>query len=314
MKYLNLCLSLIFGLTFSLGETLMAFHVDPIKGTCQIEKTQYPAIGFGTYPLKNQVCLDAVAHAAYLGYRIVDTATFYGNFEPISRALNIFGRHHFYLTSKVWPDAQTAKLLRKDLISTLQKLHTTYLDAYLVHWPNSQIPIEETLGAMENLRQEKLIRHIGLSNVTVNHLKRALEVGVPISWVQVEMNPFFYDAGLLEFCQAHDITVQAWAPLARGRVFEDPYLIQLGKKYGKASAQIAIKWILQHGCIPLPSSHNRQHIKQNFEVSTFNLTQEEMDTIDERAKCGNRERVKKEMGLSFSDEFDFSYEECWPKK
>lgn len=275
---------------------------------------EYPAIGFGTYRLKQDACFHAVRQAAELGYRVIDTATFYGNFEPIGRALKTFGRQNFYLISKVWPDSQTPEGLKKDLAATLKQLQTDYLDLYLLHWPNSSIPIEATLQTMEELRKQGKIRHIGLSNVTVNHLKRALEVGVPISWVQVEMHPHFYDAELVQFCHAHSIGVQAWAPLGRGHLSEDALLKEIGERYSKTASQVALKWSVQHGCLPLPMSRNREHIAQNMASLDFNLSETDMQRIDENARKGERFRLTATSGLGFTDEFDYTYEQCWPVK
>ncbi len=298
-------------LSKSYGVQAMDLEIDS-KGRCSIDGVKYPAVGFGTYPLEGNSCLKAVHEAAELGYRIIDTATFYNNFFPIGEALKPLERENFYLISKVWPDAHPSALLLKDIQITLKELQTYYLDAYLLHWPNSKVSLEDTLYTMDHLRKQNIIRHIGLSNVTVNHLKRALELNVPLSWVQVEMHPLFYDAELLDFCHHHQIGVQAWAPLARGRINRDSFLNQLSQKYEKKVPQIAIKWILQHDCIPLPASQNQQHMQENLDVTDFVLTDQEMQQIDERAKKGKRERIKKQMGLGFTDEFDFSYDECWP--
>ncbi len=191
-------------------------------------------------------------------------------------------------------------------------MQTSYLDLYFLHWPNSKIPINKTLNAMETLRKESKIRHIGLSNVTINHLKKALEVGVPISWVQVEMHPFYYDPLFLQYCNDHQISVQAWRPLNLGKQLEDSLLSEIGKRHHKTSAQVSLRWILQHGCIPLPGSKNPSHIRENFEIYDFYLTAEEMRAIDLRAAQGHRLRIHKDYGLGFTDEFDYSYEECWP--
>lgn len=312
-QYLKQWKGWIIAMSLGFGFEANTVEVDG-KGNCLIEQVNYPAVGFGTYPLQDKICAEALENAAKVGYRIMDTATFYENFIPIGKVLNKLGRHNFYVISKVWPNAQTAQRLREDLKRTLAQLQTSYLDAYLVHWPNSQIPIEETLRTMEELRRQRLIRHIGLSNVTVNHVKRALEVGVPITWVQVEMHPAFYDPELLEFCKKNSITIQAWAPLGRGRLSEDSFLSQLGEKYGKTASQIALRWIIQHGCIPLPNSKNKQHMLQNMDIMDFTLSREEMEAINQRAKVGKRERVTENFGLGFTDEFDFSYEECWPKQ
>ncbi len=295
----------------------VSLHSTPIEvtpeGICQIEGVKYAAVGFGTFPFKDETCFTAAACAAESGYRIIDTATWYGNFDPISRLLHKYGRNHFYVISKVWPNSHTRPLLQEDLKITLEKLQTDYLDAYFLHWPNSKVPIEETLSTLEEFRQSKLIRHIGLSNITVNHLKRALELKIPITWVQVEMNPFYYDPELLAFCQKNGITVQAWGPLGRGRINSDATLAHLGKKYGKSPSQIALKWIIQHGCIPLPGSKTPKHIQENINLMDFVLSEEEMKEINKSASLGERERVTLEAGVGFTDEFDFSYEECWPK-
>ncbi len=273
---------------------------------------EYPAVGFGTYPLQEEVCAKAVETAAQVGYRIIDTATFYENFVPIGQVLKRLGRENFFLISKVWRDHQSRDDLLQDISMTLEQLDTEYLDAYLLHWPNSQIPIEETLSTMAELQKAGLVRQIGLSNVTIHHVKRALETGVAISWVQVEMNPFFYDADLIQFCHKEGIGIQAWGPLSRGKISHDPLLAQIGKKYDKTASQIALRWIVQHGCIPLPGSQNPQHIQQNFSIMDFQLSEEEMEQINARAKNGQRERVTKEM-IGWEDEFDFTYEQCWPK-
>lgn len=292
----------------------MTLEIDT-KGMCQIDQIQYPAVGFGTYPLRDETCLRAVSQACDAGYRILDTATFYQNFHPIAHALVASGleRKNFYIISKVWHDSQTPQKLKADLRKTLEELRISYLDAYLLHWPNSKISIQETLLTMNALQEDGLIRHIGLSNVNVNHLKRALESEIAIAWVQVEMNPLFYDPALIKFCKENSIGIQAWAPLGRGRLSQDPLLKKLGNKYHKTASQIALRWIIQHQCIPLPGSRNPEHMKQNRDIGDFILSDEDMEEINKRAAQGKRERVTEETGIGFTDEFEFSYEECWPQ-
>lgn len=287
-------------------------QVDPKIGLCKLNELEVPAIGFGTYPLREEACTESVQEALKAGYQIFDTATYYENFKAIAKALKGQERSRLYLISKVWHDQQHPEGVRNDLKRTLLQLETNYLDAYLLHWPNSAISIASTLTAMDELRRERKIRHIGMSNVTVNHLKKALEFQVPISWVQVEMHPNFCDFDLLAFCSKHSIIVQAWRPLDLGRVSVDPMFVEIGNRYQKSASQVALRWIVQHGCIPLPGSKNSAHIQQNREIFDFMLSEEEMQTIDNRAKRGKRFRIKAEDGLGFTDEFDFSYEQCWP--
>jgi 2'-hydroxyisoflavone reductase len=312
MKLRNILTGVIVAMSLNFSLQATPIEVTP-EGVCQIGSEKYPAVGFGTFPLKGEACFTAVEVASELGYRIIDTATYYGNLEPIGNVLKKNGRNNFYVISKVWPSFHTRLLLQEDLKQTLEKLQTNYLDAYFLHWPNSKVSIEETLSTLDEFRVNKLIRHIGLSNVNSNHLKRALELKIPITWVQVEMNPFYYDPELLAFCKSNGITVQAWAPLGRGRLSDDALLANIGKKYGKTPSQVAIKWIIQHGCLPLPASKNPKHIKENIDVMNFVLTESDMEEINERARLGQRERVTLDMGAGFADEFDFTYEECWPK-
>jgi len=311
---LKLLLFLLYGIggILELSAFTNPVKVDVERGICAIHGKEYPAVGFGTYPLTGTICAQAIAQAVASGYRIIDTATFYENFDSIAQALHGYDRRDFYLISKVWHDRQSPENLRRDLNLTLKQLKTDYLDAYLIHWPNSKISIQDTLEAMNALKKAGFIRHIGLSNVNVNHLKRALESNVAIAWVQVEMHPLFYDPELIKLCKENSIGIQAWAPLGRGRVSEDPLLKRLGKKYSKSASQIALRWIIQHQCIPLPGSKNLEHMKQNIDIADFVLSNEDMEEINYRAAQGQRERVTEETGIGFTDEFDFSYEECWP--
>ncbi len=270
-------------------------------------------IGFGTYPYQGKVCEEAVTSAIEAGYTMFDTATFYDNFEAIAAALKGRKREDFYLISKVWHDSQASEELRRDLEKTLKAFQTDYLDGYLIHWPNSQIPIKQTLSAMDKLRQERKIRDIGLCNVTVNHLRKVVAVGIPIRWVQIEMHPHFFDRELLEFCKEKVIQVQAWRPLNKGRLKDDSMLMAIGKKYEKSASQVALRWIIQHGCIPLPGSKNREHIRENIDIFDFALLPDEMKMIDVRAEKGERYRMTEERGLGFTDEFDYTFEQCWAK-
>ena len=287
--------------------------IDITNGIFQIEQQKYRAIGFGTAYMKKDpnLCFNTIKKAIELGYRIIDTATRYDNFNPLQRALEGSNRHEFYIISKAWHDMQNAEDLKNDLAKTLKDLHIGHIDAYLLHWPNSSVPIEETLGAIEELKINGYLRHFGLSNVNANHVRRALEAGMPITWVQMEMNPFFYDSNLLDYCQEQSIGVQASAPLHEKGIDQDSTLSELGKCYEKTAAQIALRWILQHNCIPLPRSTNPNHMQENLDVLDFTLSDEEMQMIDERAKGGSRS-IMDRGGLGFPEEFNFSYEQCWP--
>ncbi|MDR3647010.1 MAG: aldo/keto reductase [Candidatus Babeliales bacterium] len=271
-------------------------------------------VGYGTFPLKGNDCIQAIEHAIKLGYRIIDSATRYGNLDAIGTAIAKFNRNDLFIISKVWPDSYAPEALRKDLFATLEKLKTGYLDNYLLHWPYSKVAIEPTLHEMQELKTQGLIRTIGLSNPTVNHMKRALQCGVKIDYVQIEMHPEFCDFQLLKFCNKNSIRVQAWAPLGVGRLSRDPFLLNIGKKYNKTAAQVALRWIVQHNCIPLPASKNVAHMQENIDIENFALSKQEMNLINRKARSGKRQRFTFKDPVEFADEFDFSFEECWPIK
>ena len=283
------------------------------RGICSVSGRDYPAVGYGTFPLKGSLCVRSVKSAIEAGYRIIDTATYYQNLISVGEAIRAIPRDDIYLISKVWPDSQTPKALKQDLHNTLKEMNIESLDAYFLHWPNHLIPIEDTLGAMVDLRNQGLIQHIGMSNVTINHLQRVKLLNIPISWVQIEMNPLFYDEALIDYCNNQGIGVQAWGPLARGRIYDDLLLKEIAQTHGKTIAQVALRWIIQHQCVPLPGSSNETHIKNNIKAINFSLSDKDMTRINEQAKSGTRERVTKSMQIGFTDEFDFLYEECWPQ-
>lgn len=282
------------------------------NGICAINNKSYPSIGYGTSHLHDHVSMHLVKCALQIGYRVIDTASSYNNFISLGKILKKEVRDDIYLTSKVWPDHQTSEKLTNDLFLCLKQLQTDYLDAYLLHWPNSKILIEETLNTMVNLKNTGLIRHLGMSNVSVNHLKRIAHLCHNLSWIQVEMNPFFCDFELLEFCQHNNLNIQAWGSLARGKVFQDDMLKEVGKKHNKTAGQIAIKWIIQLGCLPLLSSRNIFHLLENFVLNDFTLSVDEIEAINNKAKNGQRTRLTQERNLGFTDEFDLSIEQCWP--
>ena len=293
------------------SESNNQIKIDVVNGIFRSGKISCPMVGFGSDKLLGQECTDVIMLAAEQGYRIIDTATAYKNQDAIGNALKKLDRQQFYIVSKVWHDMQEPQKVQKDLESTLKNLKSDYLDAYLIHWPNRAIPIEKTLLAMEALRQQQKITHIGMCNVTVNHLRKALAVGVPLSWVQVEMNPNFFDQELYTLCLKHSIAYQTWRPLDFGRLNQDSLLINIGKKYDKSACQIALRWIVQNGCIPLPGSRNKDHIRDNINIMDFSLTTADMQLLNQRAIPGKRFRLEMNYGLGFTDEFDLSYEDCW---
>ncbi|MCK4967376.1 aldo/keto reductase [bacterium] len=245
------------------------------------DSSEIPAFGLGTWRLFEEACTVIVEKALKLGYRHLDTAEMYNNEEYIGKAISGIERTELYITSKVWID----NLHYNDVITackrSLNKLGTDYLDFYLIHWPKSSIPMEETLNAMTELHSMGLIRSIGVSNFTIPHLEKALRIStMPIVTNQVEFHPYLYQKELLAFCKENNIVLTAWAPLARGKVFDDPVIKSIAENRKKTPAQITLRWLLHKGLIIIPKASSEKHLRENIALFDWMLNDDEITAID----------------------------------
>lgn len=241
-----------------------------------------PLLGLGTYLSKPDEVQDAVKAALEIGYKSIDTASFYENEESIGKALqeSKVPRENIFLTSKVWNSEQGYDNTLKAFDRSLNKLQTDYLDLYLVHWPVKN-KFKETWKALEKLYKDGKVRAIGVSNFLVHHLKDLLDSAeVKPAVNQVEFHPYLVQKDLMLFCLENNVQEEAWAPLMRGRIGEVKLLKELAKKYNKTAAQVVIRWNLQHGIVSIPKSVHRERIEENFKVFDFELTEDEMAQID----------------------------------
>lgn len=242
---------------------------------------EMPVLGLGTWQLTGADCERAVRDAIDLGYRHIDTAEMYGNETPIGRAIKGVDRGTLFITSKV-----ASSNLKKDDVpaacnASLDRLGTDYLDLYLLHWPNDEVPIAETMEAMQQLVEDGRVRSIGLSNFDVGRMKEAIAASeVPVCNDQVEYHPYRPRQEIPEFCREHQIAVTAYCPLGKGRVPGDRTLGQIGERYGKSAAQVALRWLLQKGAIVIPKSGSREHLQSNMDLVGWELSDQDMKEID----------------------------------
>lgn len=243
---------------------------------------EMPRLGLGTYKsAEGGDVEDAVAYALEIGYRGIDTASLYDNESGIGSAIAGSGvpRAEIFIASKVWNDEQGYDSTLAAFEASLARLGTDYLDLYLVHWPRPETP--DTWRAMERLYADGAVRAIGVCNHLRHHLEPLISTADVLPVVdQYELHPLLQQHDLLGYCEGHDIVVQAWAPLMRGRVAELATLVDIGARYEKTAAQVAIRWILQHGITTIPKSVHRKRIAENADVFDFKLTVEEMREID----------------------------------
>lgn len=242
---------------------------------------ELPRVGLGTWELTGGRAVRVVAAALEMGYRHVDTAEAYGNEAKVGHGLTAadVDRDDVFLTSKVFRDHLEEDDVERALDASLSRLQTDYLDLYLIHWPNAEIPVEETVGALEAQREEGKIRAWGVSNFTPAHLDEMLEHGRP-AVNQVEVHPYLAQEELMAACGERDVPVIAYSPLARGAVADDGVLADIAADHGKTPAQIALRWSLQKGRAVIPKASGAGHLGQNLDVFNVELDTDEMARID----------------------------------
>lgn len=206
----------------------------------------------------------------------------------------------------MWREELGYESTRKALETSLKKLETDYVDLYLIHWPanernykNWQQTNAETWRAMEEMQLEGKIKSIGVSNFWPEHLVELFKTAkVKPAVNQIEFHPGYWQPEVKRFCDEHDIVVQAWSPLARGRVFKNDVLNELAVKHSKSVSQVCLRWIIQHGAVPIPKSTSLARIQDNIDIFDFELSAKEMQTVN----------MLPEMG--FSGELP----EIWPER
>lgn len=241
-----------------------------------------PAIGFGTYKSGNdKETAEIVKYALEAGYRQIDTASFYGNEIGVGNGIkeSKIDRKDIFLATKLWNDDHGYENTLKAFNESLEKLQTDYLDLYLVHWPNKLNA--ETWKAFEHLYKTGKVKAIGVCNFKIGHLEELKKTAEIMPMVnQVEMHPQNSKPEMVDYCIKNNIQLIAWSPIMRGKLFSNQLLTSLSEKYKKTIAQIILKWHIQRGVIPIPKSSNQERIKENFNIFDFELSNEDMNSIN----------------------------------
>jgi diketogulonate reductase-like aldo/keto reductase len=266
---------------------------------------QIPRLGLGVWQTRaGASCEAAVLGALEAGYRLIDTASMYGNEESVGAAIRRSGipRENIFITTKLWNSdhGNPARALE----ASLHRLKLDYVDLYLIHYPVRER--RQSWRALEKLWAEGEARSIGVSNFTIRHLTELLgETKMVPAVNQVEFHPYLYQKELLDFCAGQDIVVEAYSPLTKGARLSDPKLLAVARRYAKgearpltassglpllsrltrvsetkSTAQILIRWALQHGLVVIPKSANRKRIFENADVFDFEITAQDMEILD----------------------------------
>lgn len=256
----------------SLQET-KTFHND----------VKMPYVGLGVYKLEErEEASKAIEFAIDYGYRSIDTAAMYQNEHIVGEVINHSSvpRKDLFITTKVWNDNQGYDSTLRAFEKSLKQLNLEYIDLYLVHWPVKQKYVE-TWKAFERLYDEKLVRAIGVSNFQIHHLEDIATHGNEKPVInQVELHPRLAQEELRQYCQEQHIAVEAWSPIGRGRLLDEPTINHLADKYGKTPAQIILRWHLQNDIIIIPKSVREERIKENADLFDFELSLHDMNDIN----------------------------------
>ena len=244
-----------------------------------------PLEGFGVFQVPDPaVCEQAVLDAIATGYRLIDTAAAYMNEQAVGAAIQKCGvpREELFITSKLWVQDATYEGAKQAIDTSLAKLGLDYLDLYLIHQP-----MKDYLGAyraMEEAYREGKLRAIGVCNFYPNRLCDFCESVEIIPAVnQVELHPFFQQEDALQLMHEYGVQPQAWGPFAEGKhgIFTHPLLSEIGEKYGKSAAQVALRWNVQRGVVVIPKSVHKERMEQNIDIWDFMLSEEDMKRIAE---------------------------------
>ena len=250
---------------------------------------EMPWLGLGVFRSREgEEVENAVRVALENGYISIDTATLYQNERGVGKAVRASGipREEIFITSKVWNSDQGYHSTLKAFEESLEKIQTSYLDLYLIHWPKGTRSVE-TWRALEELYHKGLVRAIGVSNFLVHHLKDFIpECSIQPAVNQVEFHPELTQPELVDFCKKKHIQLEAWSPIMKGRVNNIPVLQALAARYGKTPVQVTLRWEIQKGVVTIPKSVRPERIISNADIFDFELTDEDMAKIDRLDKNG----------------------------
>jgi diketogulonate reductase-like aldo/keto reductase len=250
-----------------------------------------PSIGLGTWELRGRTCARIVEQALKLGYRHIDTAQVYENEREVGDGLRASGlkRDEVFVTTKVWTTHFAPNDLLRSAKESLVKLRTPYVDLLLLHWPNPQVPLAETLGALARARQMGLARHIGVSNFTVALIEEAVaDCPAPLVCDQVEYHPYLDQAKVKQACAQNNLALVAYSPVAKGRIKNDRTLLRIGDRYRKSAAQVCLRWLVQQNVCAIPRTARLERLSENLDIFDFSLSEDDMAEISQLASAKGR--------------------------
>lgn len=241
-----------------------------------------PKLGFGTFNLKGREAIGALEFALDVGYRHFDTAQMYDNEKEVGKVIgnSSLDRSRLFITTKVWHTNLTRDKFLPSVEKSLKTLKQDYVDLLLIHWPNKEIPLEESLEQLAMAKEKSYTKLIGVSNFNIDLLEKVEQYGLQIHCNQFENHVFIDQRKLIEKTRSMGAFVTSYAPIARGQVEDSDVLQYFAKKYKVTAVQVALRWLVQQDdIVAIPKSSQLIRIKQNFDIFNFSLTEDEMEEI-----------------------------------
>jgi methylglyoxal/glyoxal reductase len=259
-----------------------------IKSITLNNDIEMPEVGYGVFRVEGGPSLEnAVQTAIKIGYRSIDTAAIYENEASVGKGIRMaveaghVRREELFVTSKVWNNGLSYDETIAAYEESLEKMGLDYLDLYLIHWPGKD-KYMESWEALEDLYKAGRVKSIGVSNFQVHHLERLLEEAEITPVInQIEFHPKLIQSEVRAFCQKHNIQVEAWSPLMNAELLNNDTITGIAEAHNKSAAQVILRWDLQHGIITIPKSITESRIQENIQLYDFELTDEEMNQLDE---------------------------------
>jgi 2,5-diketo-D-gluconate reductase B len=241
-----------------------------------------PILGFGTMTLKEDVCVQLVEASLKLGYRHLDTAQMYGNEREVGSGMRGSGleREDIFLTTKVWFTRLAAGDFERSVDESLERLALPWVDLLMIHWPNTQVPLSESIASLCKMKKAGLTKHIGVANFNIAMIEEAVKLASePIAVLQIETHPYLDQNKVIAAAHRHGMAVVGYCPLARGKVPADPTLQRIGKAHGKTPAEVALRFLEQQQIIPIPRTSKRERLSENLGSLDFKLSEAEAAEI-----------------------------------
>jgi 2,5-diketo-D-gluconate reductase B len=270
-----------------------AVFVEVIASMDVIEShgARIPILGFGTMTLKEDLCVQLVEAALALGYRHLDTAQMYGNEREVGSGMRACGlkREEIFLTTKVWFTRLAAGDFERSVDESLERLALPWVDLLMIHWPNAQVPLAESIAALCKVKKDGLAKHIGVANFNVAMIEQAVKLASePIAVLQIETHPYLDQGKVIAAARRHGMAVVGYCPLARGKVPADPTLQKIARTHSKTPAQVALRFLEQQQIIPIPRTSKRERLAENLGSLDLRLSETEIAEIAKLVRPDSR--------------------------